>query len=82
MSCVWTVRVIRADNVGRVDAVYRNLDVACSDAQARSHDHGVLAVAVTRFTVDEPGTRSSAALYVAGQKQAVPYVSDCRRFFS
>jgi len=37
-------------------------------------------VGVTRFILDQLGTRTAAALYVQGIEQAVPYISDCRRF--
>jgi hypothetical protein len=75
---VWTVHAARADNVGHVEAVYSKAETACDHARARSEDLGVLAAAVTRFTVDVMGTRSGSALYVNGTRQAVPYVSDSR----
>jgi hypothetical protein len=39
---------------------------------------GVLAASVVRFTIDELGARCGVAMYVAGKRQRVPYVSDCR----
>jgi len=43
-----------------------------------STDPGVLAAGITRFVVDELGTRRAIALYVTGIRQQVPYVSDDR----
>ena len=41
-------------------------------------DPGILAAIVTRFVLDQLGTRQAVALYVQGVKQQVPYVGDDR----
>ena len=79
---IYAVHVVRANEVRPTELLCSNLADAETNAAALSQDPGVLAAAVTRFTVDSPGTRSGVALYVAGKRQAVPYVSDDRRICS
>lgn len=79
---IYAVHAVRANEVRPTELICSNLADAEANAAALSQDPGVLAAAVTRFTVDSPGTRSCVALYVGGTRQAVPYVSDDRRIYS
>ena len=79
---IYAVHAVREDEVRPTELICSNLADAEVNAAALSQDPGVLAAAVTRFTVDSLGTRSGVALYVAGARQAVPYVSNDRRIFS
>lgn len=76
---IYAVHVVRANEVRTTELICSNVEDAEVNAAALSQDPGVLAAAVTRFTVDSPGTRSAVALYVEGTRQVVPYVSDDRR---
>ncbi len=44
-----------------------------------SSDPGVLAGAVTWFVLNSPGERRAVALFVQGERQQVPHLSDDRR---
>jgi hypothetical protein len=79
---IYAVHAVRHNEVRPTELVCSNLAAAEANAAALSQDPGVLAAAVTRFTMDAPGARSGVALYVAGRRQAVPYVSDDRRINS
>ncbi len=46
-----------------------------------STDDGVLGATVTKFVIDQLGSRGDVVLYVAGQRQALPFVSDDRTPF-
>ena len=78
---VYGVHVVRADEIGITELVVTDLTTAerwaCDWSQ--NTDEGVLAAAVTRFGLDQPGTRRPVSLFVNGERQAVPYVSNCRR---
>jgi hypothetical protein len=51
-------------------------------AKAASTDDEVLAAAVTRYLLDTPGELKPLKLFVAGQEQIFPFVSDDRRIFA
>lgn len=38
-------------------------------------------LSVVRFALDELGTRANVAMFVAGERQTFPYVSDCRNIY-
>lgn len=75
---VYAVHVVRAHEVTATQLVCRRLCSAEEHARVLSVDPGVLASAVTRFTLDEAGRRTAVALFVAGERQALAYVSDNR----
>ena len=79
---VWTVHSTLPNEVRPTDAVFRTEEAACTHARAMSKDVEVLAASVVRFTVDELGTRKGVAMFVDGERQLVPYVSDCRRIYA
>jgi len=78
MSEVFAVHAVRPAEVRPTELICRSLARAEQYAVELSTDPGVLAAGITRFVVDEMGTRRAVALYVAGVKQQVPYVSDDR----
>ncbi|MBV9312799.1 MAG: hypothetical protein JO100_03455 [Pseudonocardia sp.] len=78
MSEIFAVHVVHPAQVRPTEFICRKLPQAEKHAAELSNDPGVLAAGVTRFVVDEPGTRQAAALYVRGVKQRLPYVSDDR----
>jgi hypothetical protein len=64
------------------EVVFTDEGRACGHAALLSQDDDVLAAGVVRFTINELGTRAGIALFVDGQRQKVPYVSDCRTIYS
>jgi hypothetical protein len=78
---VWTVHATLAEEVRPTQAIYRDEKAACNYAAALSRDDGVLAASVVRFMLDELGTRANVAMFVAGERQTFPYVSDCRNIY-
>lgn len=81
-SDVYAVHVVRAHEIAATQLVCRGLGAAEEHARVLSADPGVLGSAVTRFVLDEAGRRTAVALYVAGERQAVPYVSDDRQVYA
>lgn len=79
---VWAVNTTMPDEVRPTEAVFGTEEEACTHARAMSTDPGTLAASVVRFTLDELGTRKGVAMYVDGERQFVPYVSDCRRIYA
>jgi hypothetical protein len=59
--------------------VTANESAAGKYAATLSTDPGVLAAAVTRFVLDQDGRRTPAAMFVKGERQQVPHISDDRR---
>jgi len=78
MKEVFAVHAVRPAEVRPTELICRSLADAEHHASELSTDPGVLAAGITRFVVDELGTRRALALYVDGVKQQVPYVSDSR----
>ena len=79
---VWAVHATLPNEVRPTDAVFGTEEAACTHARAMSKDVEVLAASVVRFTVDELGTRKGVAMFVDGERQLVPYVSDCRGIYA
>jgi hypothetical protein len=75
---IWTVHATLADEVRPTQAIYGDEKGACAYAAALSRDEGLLAVSVVRFALDKLGTRANVAMFVTGERQTLPYVSDCR----
>jgi len=78
MSEIFAVHAVRPAEVRPTELVCWSLANAERYASELSTDPGVLAAGITRFVVDELGTRRAIALYVDGVKQQVPYVSNSR----
>jgi hypothetical protein len=78
MSEIFAVHAVRPSEVRPTELICGTLADAERYAAELSKDPGVLAAGITRFVLDELGTRQAVALYVAGVKQQVPYVSDDR----
>jgi len=78
MSEIFAVHAVRPAEVRPTELICRDLAKAERFATELSTDPGVLAAGITRYVLDELGTRQAVALYVAGVKQQVPYVSDDR----
>ena len=66
---VWTVHATRRDDVGAVEMIFADLPRAIAYAVERSLDPTVLSTSVTRYILDEYGTRTSITWYVDGQIQ-------------
>jgi hypothetical protein len=81
-SVIFGVHAVRADEVQATEALYRDRAAAEAWALGVSGYPDVLAAAVTRYVVDAPGHRTPVSLYVNGQRQQAPYVSDDRRVFA
>jgi len=81
-ECVFAVHAVRPDEITATELVCRELASAEDYARELSDDPGVLAGAVTRFVLDQPGQRTAVALYVAGTRQDAPYVSNSRQVYA
>jgi len=79
---VLAVHAVRPEEISATEVIFQFLTMAEAYADALSTDPGVLAGGVTRFSVDEPGTRSAVALYVQGERQRLPFVSNDRSTFA
>jgi hypothetical protein len=79
---VWAVHTTLPSEIRPTDAVFGTEEAACARACEMSTDAEVLAASVVRFAVDELGTRRGVAMFVDGQRQMVPYVSDCRGIYA
>ncbi|MBV9315372.1 MAG: hypothetical protein JO100_16950 [Pseudonocardia sp.] len=75
---IYTVHAVRPAEVGPIVLATQSRKAAEDHAAELSNDPGVLAAQVTQFVLNQPGTRSAVALFVAGQRQQVPYVSNDR----
>jgi hypothetical protein len=76
---VYAVHAVRPAEISATVLVTSAQAAAEQYAATLSRDPGVLAGAVTRFTLDAPGRRTAIALYVGGERQHAPYVSDDRQ---
>jgi hypothetical protein len=81
-AVIFGVHAVRADEVQATDVVYCDRAAAEAWAVAVSTFPDVLASAVTRYLLDSPGHRTPISLFVNGERQSVPYVSDDRRIFA
>ncbi len=66
MTQVWTVHVVKSNGATFAEVVFDAAGAAGDYARTRSGDAGVRAAAVTRFTVGELGTRTTAIWYERG----------------
>ena len=76
---VFAVHAVRPDEICATEAIWTTQRSAETYAKELSNDPGVLAGAVTRFTLNSPGQRTPIALYVTGTRQEVPHLSDNRQ---
>jgi hypothetical protein len=76
---VWAVHAVLADEVRPTQALFADEGRALGYAAQVSNDDEVLAASVVRFVLDELGTRRNLAMFVNGQRQGVPHLSDCGR---
>lgn len=76
---VYAVHAVRPDEICATEVIWHARTAAEGYARELSTDPGVLAGAVTRFVLDTPGDRTAVALFVSGQPQAVPHLSNDRR---
>jgi hypothetical protein len=66
---IFAVHATRPDDVGVIEIVFGNEREARTYAADRSTDVGVLAASVTRYLLDELGTRHAVAWFVSGEEQ-------------
>jgi hypothetical protein len=76
---VYAVHAVRPDEICATEVIWTAREKAEAYARELSTDPGVLAGGVTRYTLNSPGERTPVALFVAGQRQEVPHLSDDRR---
>lgn len=76
---VYAVHAVRADEICATEVIFTGQDRAEEHAAAVSTDPEVLAGAVTRYVLDSLGERKPIALFVKGERQKVPHLSDDRR---
>jgi hypothetical protein len=79
---VYAVHAVRSQEITATELICRTQSEAESYAASLSTNPAVIAAAVSRFRLDQLGTRSPVALFVAGERQDVPYVSNDRRVFA
>jgi hypothetical protein len=68
-EAVYSVHIVRPDDVGAVEIVFRTEREARAYALDRSRDFRVSSASVTGFTIGELGTRHPVAWYVDGTEQ-------------
>jgi hypothetical protein len=73
------VHAVRPREICATQFISATLAAAEKYAQVMSTDPDILAAAVTSYVMEAEGRRSPEALYVAGKRQQMPYVSDGRR---
>lgn len=76
---VYAVHAVKPAEICATEVVFTEKDKADAWAREVSTDPDVLAGAVTRYVLNSPGERTPVALFVAGQRQDVPHLSDDRR---
>lgn len=76
---VYAAHAVRPEEIYSTAVVWTTQTNAEAYAREVSTDPEVLAGAVTRFMLDTPGIRKPIALFVNGERQAVPHLSDDRR---
>ncbi|WP_028923064.1 hypothetical protein [Pseudonocardia acaciae] len=76
---LYAVHAVRPDAICATDAIWEKQLVAEEHARDLSTDPGVLAGAVTRYVLNVLGERKPIALFVKGERQAVPHLSDDRQ---
>jgi hypothetical protein len=76
---VYAVHAVRPHEICATEVVFTTPENADSYATEVSTDPGVLAGAVTRYVLDTPGERHPMSLFVKGERQQVPHLSDDRQ---
>lgn len=77
-TSVYAVHAVRPEEICATEVVFSFPGQAEDWARAVSTDPGVLAGAVTRYRLNSPGERTPVALFVKGERQQVPHLSDDR----
>lgn len=75
---VFGVHAVRSEEIAATALLCSTLRMAERYAMDLSTDPGVLGAAVTTYVVDHQGLRTAVALFVNGQRQTVPWISDDR----
>lgn len=78
MTWVYAVHAVRPEEICATEVVFTSPSRADDWAREVSTDPEVLAGAVTRYTLDQPGERHPESLFVKGQRQGVAHLSDDR----
>lgn len=76
---VYAVHAVRAEEICATEVIWTSQDKAEVHAAAVSTDPDVLAGAVTEYVLNTPGDRHPVALFVKGERQEVPHISDNRK---
>jgi hypothetical protein len=76
---LYAVHAVRPEEICATEVVFNSPQKAEDYARAVSTDPGVLAGAVTRYRLNSPGQRTPTALFVNGERQQVPHLSDDRQ---
>lgn len=75
---VYGVHTVRAEEIGATAVIFSRFEPAEEWVRTISGDSEVLAGALTRYRLNTPGERKPVALFVNGQRQQVPHLSDDR----
>ena len=75
---VYAVHAVQPEEIAVTEVIWTDQGKSEVYARELSTDPGVLAGAVTRFVLNAPGERYPVAVYVGGERQKVPHVSDDR----
>lgn len=78
-ASVYAVHAVRPEEICATEVIFNSPDKAEDYARSVSTDPGVLAGAVTRYRLNSPGERKPVALFVKGDRQQVPHLSDDRQ---
>lgn len=76
---LYGVHAVRARDICATQFVTGRVAAAEKYAKVMSTDPGVLAAAVTRYVMETEGQHRAEALYVNGERQEMPYISNDRR---
>jgi hypothetical protein len=79
---VFGVHFLRSHEISATRIIWRILPAAESWAVSVSNNPDLLAAGATRYMLNTPGHRAPIALFVRGERQAVPYISDDQRIFA
>lgn len=68
---VYTVHVARGTGLGAIETVFSDHDEARRHARSRSGDPGITAAVITRFVLNELGTRGLTSWFERGEEKTV-----------
>jgi hypothetical protein len=78
-TSVYTVHAVRPEEICATEVIFNSPEQAEDWARAVSTDPDVLAGAVTRYRLNAPGERKPVALFVNGERQEIPHLSNDRQ---